>query len=429
VLPDDHELSMMTTVATNKHGADLDDETCLENNDGLGGTVTTTLRLSFAMDPYPGAQEIMQLATQTRKTYKQVNTWFANKRSRTKISSEAALMTPMQRFVEETSTHRWIGQTPIQRWIEETPMQRWIEETPKGDTWTALSAQKSFIDDLILLESSAVPQSDFTFMAPRPQRKGRRLFQKRKVSNLPTDTSTPSTVPSPLYVCTFCHIPLSSRSAWKRHEATQHAPRELWVCLAMADGILDGKCLFCARKDADRAHIAQHRVEECASRPLADRTFARKDHLIQHLRVIHGYDSQNHLAIDGWEQEPPNQGEALWNCGFCGATLSTWDTRADHIAAHFVAGSTMSSWEGPLKAIRRQQSQMGDTTQHHIPIIRGIPTGKASQLAGAVEYQGPRLTNIAAITSENAEDDEHDIETRLREGLGDWQLIDPALLR
>ncbi|KAE9579872.1 hypothetical protein CGMCC3_g4272 [Colletotrichum fructicola] len=77
-------------------------------------------------------------------------------------------------------------------------------------------------------------------------------------------------------------------------------------------------------------------------KPVEDRTFYRKDHLRQHLKLVHGSNQMTRL-MDKWKVVKNNIRSA---CGFCGAKLETWEERGDHLADHFKNGSTMTDWQG-----------------------------------------------------------------------------------
>ncbi|KAI8204565.1 Homeobox protein 4 [Colletotrichum sp. SAR 10_86] len=77
-------------------------------------------------------------------------------------------------------------------------------------------------------------------------------------------------------------------------------------------------------------------------KPVEDRTFYRKDHLRQHLKLVHGSNQMTRL-MDKWKVVKNNIRSA---CGFCGAKLETWAERGDHLADHFKNGSTMTDWQG-----------------------------------------------------------------------------------
>jgi hypothetical protein len=144
------------------------------------------------------------------------------------------------------------------------------------------------------------------------------------------------------FQCTFCHVRLTE-GAWKRHEESQHLPRRKWVCLYTGPTV-NGRCAFCERSPEPHGHHDHGRVTECAARDLEERSFLRKDGLVQHVMSFHGAAQLRPDVVAAWEV-PAERREQDWVCGFCGETLRGWDTRATHLAAHFRQGMTMASWE------------------------------------------------------------------------------------
>lgn len=85
-------------------------------------------------------------------------------------------------------------------------------------------------------------------------------------------------------------------------------------------------------------HFDEHNYQACLS---GTRTFRRKDHLVQHLRLTHNLEVIP--IIDDWKTPAPT---VTSRCGFCDRRLSSWEERVDHIASHFRNGSTMDCWKG-----------------------------------------------------------------------------------
>lgn len=145
---------------------------------------------------------------------------------------------------------------------------------------------------------------------------------------------------------TFCHV-LHTEKSWKRHEESQHLPQREWTCMPHAlpiKGPMAGnvECVFCGIPNLGtyRGHDCS-RIQECLARSYEDRTFSRKDKLVQHLRQYHGVE-MNSSVVDAWAtEEPVNQ---IWRCGFGGEMLSSWEIRAKHIAKHFRQGYDTSLW-------------------------------------------------------------------------------------
>jgi hypothetical protein len=97
-------------------------------------------------------------------------------------------------------------------------------------------------------------------------------------------------------------------------------------------------------KDPSEDHfLHNHRISECAKRPIAERTFFRPDHLRQHVKNFHGATLFD-VAQSRWKKAPGENKEQVWICGFCEEDLETWDQRETHIAGHFKEGMTMAQW-------------------------------------------------------------------------------------
>uniref|UniRef100_L2FDN6 HTH CENPB-type domain-containing protein n=1 Tax=Colletotrichum fructicola (strain Nara gc5) TaxID=1213859 RepID=L2FDN6_COLFN len=88
-------------------------------------------------------------------------------------------------------------------------------------------------------------------------------------------------------------------------------------------------------------HLDMHNHSACHDRPIEARSFGRKDHLVQHLRVMHKLEKLP--RFDDWKVQSM---EITSRCGFCGMALLTWNKRTDHLAAHFRKGLTMKDWKG-----------------------------------------------------------------------------------
>lgn len=96
-------------------------------------------------------------------------------------------------------------------------------------------------------------------------------------------------------------------------------------------------CLFCGQYNPDENHLVNHNPSACQ-----ERAFSRKDHLKQHLRLVHNA-ALTDLTTKLWKTAQP---DITSRCGFCQASLSTWPDRVDHLANHFKLGCTMRSWIG-----------------------------------------------------------------------------------
>jgi hypothetical protein len=75
---------------------------------------------------------------------------------------------------------------------------------------------------------------------------------------------------------------------------------------------------------------------------LEERTFYRKDHLRQHLNLVHDVKFQN-FSMETWKIVTP---QIRSRCGFCGIVMDSWSIRVDHLAEHFKGGKSMADWKG-----------------------------------------------------------------------------------
>lgn len=149
------------------------------------------------------------------------------------------------------------------------------------------------------------------------------------------------------FQCTFCNDCFKKKHDWQRHEKSQHLPLEKWICCPQGSVNVDPAtyeitCVFCNMPDPDPGHIHSHGYTQCISRTPAERTFYRKDHLRQHLRLMHNGCPMT-SSMDTWKSCLTILRS---RCGFCCAELSTWEGRVEHLADHFRDGALMDNWDG-----------------------------------------------------------------------------------
>lgn len=174
----------------------------------------------------------------------------------------------------------------------------------------------------------------------RPARR-KRASRRRPIEKEPVED------PNMPYQCTFCTEVFKTKYDWQRHEKSLHLPLEQWVCTlhgprAPKKEVKEPCCVFCGEEAADDAHIETHHFSACQERSLEERTFHRKDHLVQHLRLVHNT-KYAEWSMKQWMLPMPSINS---RCGFCGLTMSTWVERTDHLADHFKIGATMADWQG-----------------------------------------------------------------------------------
>lgn len=170
-------------------------------------------------------------------------------------------------------------------------------------------------------------------IARRPQRR-RRNVQNQQRTALSQSRG--------VFECTFCTDTFRTKHEWQRHEKTLHVPLERWTCSPNGAAAIEPEsgllcCVFCGEADPDEAHIERHNPDACQ-----ERNFNRRDHLKQHLRLVHDGPGVD-WAVQSWKHPSP---EIQSKCGFCGKSMQTWSERVDHLADHFKMGQTMANWTG-----------------------------------------------------------------------------------
>jgi hypothetical protein len=148
------------------------------------------------------------------------------------------------------------------------------------------------------------------------------------------------------FQCTFCCDTFKNKYDWTRHEKSLHLNPEQWVCTPEGEVITCAStgnplCAYCLIPQPSREHLESHNSSACAHKTIESRSFKRKDHLIQHIRLIHKIDSIPTIG----EWKPPEL-SIKSRCGFCNVELQDWKTRAEHLSKHFREGKKMLDWKG-----------------------------------------------------------------------------------
>jgi hypothetical protein len=116
--------------------------------------------------------------------------------------------------------------------------------------------------------------------------------ERRRRRRLPTRAPRADSDEGPrLFQCTFCTDRFKSKYDWSRHEKSLHLSLEKWTCAPLGEVIVDTstgkrKCVYCDEMDPSEEHLAVHNHTACEEKQREDRTFYRKDHLRQHLRLV-----------------------------------------------------------------------------------------------------------------------------------------------
>ncbi|KAL0942870.1 C2H2 type zinc finger domain-containing protein [Colletotrichum truncatum] len=333
-------------------------------------------------NPYPTPKEIDRLQNRTGLERQQITNWFANTRRRRKFQSHAAPAAQVSSWTESTAGPVDIpARTPTPMPFElMNPLQRWENSPPEhepalvsdisravvassghsdfprrspvsgrssenassiGSTGTSRSSRGSGSNNSAYSYGSrrSAGSRDSNKISNRRRRRG--ITKSQKVQRIGLQQVRN------MYQCTFCTETFKTKYDWQRHEKSLHLSLEQWVCSPNGPTEIHpekGKvCVYCEESDPATSHLDGHHQAACSERPLEERTFYRKDHMRQHLKLVHGSSQITRLMTDKWKSATS---KILSRCGFCGARFETWASRVDHLAHHFKNGSTMAEWEG-----------------------------------------------------------------------------------
>ena len=313
--------------------------------------------------PYPTTQEKEALAQQSGLNKTQVSNWFSNTRRRKSVGSGKrnshvgpvdALMSPLERWQNSPPEYEGANTSDIMRALAEAPYPDAITSQHASDEgWSSYSSSASFASKASSSGSfahshsgsdvlSGRPEQTYRPPTPLPGKSARR--RRRKPERQIKRRSDRKTEEKRMYQCTFCSDTFLTKYDWQRHEKALHLPIDRWSCAP--DGGLHDKdgiriCEFCGASGVDLDHLEIHNYLGCRERPPEDRTFARKDHLQQHLKSVHH--TSFLPSMDRWRD---SEFRLLSRCGFCETALESWKERVDHISDHFKKGADMIQWQG-----------------------------------------------------------------------------------
>lgn len=337
--------------------------------------------------PYPTEQEKADLEKQTELQPSQIASWLANARRRRKTIgkiSPAPGMSPRPR----PSTPNIDIPERQRPWDDLNPLERWQHSPPENEPAT-LTDIVNAVANSDLPDEAASPSS-YETRHRKESSNGSGPSGRRAPSTTSAETSHPSSLSAssaavshgsshgsfgsfssslggkqdrrrrkragPLrrpaedkrrsFQCTFCTDTFRSKYDWTRHEKSLHLSLEKWTCAPLGQFIADGAsgkkvCVYCGLHDPPADHEDSHSHRACEEKGLDSRTFYRKDHLRQHLRLMHGCEMASNM--EAWKFTTT---EINSRCGFCGQRFTVWQERVDHLTAHFRSGARMIDWKG-----------------------------------------------------------------------------------
>lgn len=330
---------------------------------------------AHASYPYPTKDEKAMLVEESGLSATQVDNWFTNERRRRRHQEKTAARKslpgsspkPGSHLSEMTPLERWRNSPPEEDHLSPSVLETFInssnhmpdqymnasnsdgEDGLSDSDWVSRILNSGSDTESVGLgaSSNSVSSFDTAYSASSGQSLPYMDSRRRKEISPVSDRGAASSSRHP-YQCTFCDASFKRRFDWCRHEKSVHISLDFWVCRSQEHSVwhigkTEPQCTFCGVDSPTEEHIASHDFETCAERPEAERTFARKDHLWQHLKKFHHCESWAGLDLKTWRT---HSNSLQSRCGFCQLAFYTWTDRQDHLAHHFKKGFTMSQWVG-----------------------------------------------------------------------------------
>ncbi|KAL2835363.1 hypothetical protein BJY01DRAFT_238914 [Aspergillus pseudoustus] len=324
-----------------------------------------------AETPYPSKHEKATLAQRTGLSLTQVSTWFANARRRQKYRSargNGGLTLQRRDSLEIFNTRRDSELfNPLERWRNSPPeaepasldaiMSAVVKSRRSDFSHEPGISPKSTPNDSRSIASSnrsgsaisSSPSSAQSFASHSSNGSFSRFYatepRRRRRRGKATTVRAKSGQERP-FQCTFCTDTFRTKYDWTRHEKTLHLSLESYICCPSGPTYTDQgaitRCVFCNQPNPLDSHLELHCYGACQAKPTVLRTFYRKDHLVQHLRLVHGV-SRFIPPMESWKS---NVDRVNSRCGICSATFELWSERTEHLAQHFREGASMKQWQG-----------------------------------------------------------------------------------
>ncbi|KAL7930255.1 hypothetical protein V8C35DRAFT_164511 [Trichoderma chlorosporum] len=298
--------------------------------------------------PYPSATEKEELSRRSGLSIRQISQWFVNARRRdterqpSELSGSSGNPISASLPTSFALKHEQSGKLKTDDRRHRSSSSGAIPQVVTRDDLDAIDSQDERPVDATAISSSCSSYSRESDQASRHHRKDRLAgLRQIAVDGLAEEKG------ARIYQCTFCTDTFKSRYDWTRHEGTLHLALERWTCLPNGPKRWDAgdeapKCSLCDSCDPTDAHLEAHHMPDCIMKPSSLRTFHRKDHLLQHLRLAHDIHKVT-PSMNSWKSKIL---EVKSRCGFCGETFSLWSERNDHLVDHFRRGESMKSWKG-----------------------------------------------------------------------------------
>ncbi|KAJ5337824.1 hypothetical protein N7452_004552 [Penicillium brevicompactum] len=362
------------------HSCPIDQEPCFQKSGARLPRKAVNILNSWLRDnkeyPYPSEPEKDFLTSHTGLNRTQISNWLSNARRRAKVRSSLApgaadianssvdvsLMAPLERWkcsplesepaaigdiTRALANYQFdalprLTQSDYERLyhpIYESSHTSFEQKRPTPSA-SSLDTSQSFTSDLPF--DSALSHLSPIFPGSMDPKQRRR--RRRKLTSTVNSSNRRNTEFVRSFQCTFCTECFSTKHDWERHETSIHLTLNKWTC-SPHGGVVEQNslsiCVFCSAANPDRKHLETHNLTNCLERDIQERVFYRKDHLNQHLRLMHHAKFQS--CMERWQSSIT---EIKSRCGFCGSIFQTWQERVDHLADHFKNAASMAQWQG-----------------------------------------------------------------------------------
>ncbi|TGO82420.1 hypothetical protein BPOR_0835g00040 [Botrytis porri] len=326
--------------------------------------------------PYPTDSEREILMSKTGLNKTQITNWLANARRRGKTRPTVTPPTVGNYVnamdIPRKATPALEHMNPLERWKHSPPEHEPASQTAIAKAVTASSFSSgmdspytSYADDgsnrslynVSSASSLGTSHSSAGSFASAYSHKSRGSFgsfgsfgnkgRRRRRRQAPKAAKVIAAGAPRTFQCTFCTESFKTKHDWQRHEKSLHLSLERWTCCPNGPIQYNKEferpgCVYCDHPNPSAAHAESHNHSSCAEKPIGERTFYRKDHLRQHLNLVHDVKFAS-WSMESWKAITP---EIRSRCGFCGIVMDSWTARVDHLAEHFKSGKSMVDWKG-----------------------------------------------------------------------------------
>ncbi|QSZ29951.1 hypothetical protein DSL72_004469 [Monilinia vaccinii-corymbosi] len=325
--------------------------------------------------PYPTDSEREVLMSKTGLNKTQITNWLANARRRGKsrptITPHTVGNYANAMDIPRKATPALEHMNPLERWKHSPPEHEPASATAIAKAVTASSFDSgmespytSYADDgsnrslynMSSASSLGTSHSSAGSFASAYSHRSRGSFGsfgsfgnkgRRRRRQAPKPAKAMAAGPARIFQCTFCTESFKTKHDWQRHEKSLHLSLERWVCCPNGPIQYNKEyerpaCVYCDHPNPPASHAEVHNHSSCAEKVIGERTFYRKDHLRQHLNLVHDVKFAS-WSMESWKAITP---EIRSRCGFCGIVMDSWTARVDHLADHFRSGRSMADWRG-----------------------------------------------------------------------------------